>query len=401
MRKFLLLMCGVLCFCFARAQNYTNLVNYAIRGTPVHGVKIKTNLPFTDGTQMPTIHIYGYNYNTGDVIDLSVAYYIYGGAFIHYSASSAGNYTPPLSLSDENGKVVLFINDKSYYQRFSISAFAYGMPADTVAANFQGWTAVDDSISGTNTVNVPYQNRFSGNVYLTNGIWNNSGKVGIGTNAPVYNLDANGVGRFTGEILAQGGVRVLGSVGNDIEANSPWYGLGMSTSLSNCVQLAGYYGLNLRTASGQLYMSNAGNVGIGTTTPATKLAVNGTVSAKEVNVTTTGWPDYVFKPGYHLLSLDSLSRQIKNEQHLPGIPSAIEIEKNGLNLAATNKLQQQKIEELTLYLIEEGRKAKKSEDRIQALEEQNCQQQTILVSLEQRVSALEKAGGTNQPATKN
>lgn len=130
------------------------------------------------------------------------------------------------------------------------------------------------------------------------------------------------------------------------------------------------------------------------------LNVNGIIKTREVNVTTTGWPDYVFKPGYHLLSLDSLSRQIKNEQHLPGMPSAIEIEKSGLNLAATNRLQQQKIEELTLYLIEEADKNKKSADRIQQLEEQNRQQQTILVSLEQRVSALEKAGNTHQLTTK-
>ena len=60
-----------------RAQNYPNLINYNLNGTPTHGVKIITNLPFLPGSQMPTISIKGYDYSTAQVIDLTLVYYIY------------------------------------------------------------------------------------------------------------------------------------------------------------------------------------------------------------------------------------------------------------------------------------------------------------------------------------
>lgn len=97
-----------------------------------------------------------------------------------------------------------------------------------------------------------------------------------------------------------------------------------------------------------------GDVGIGTSdTKGYRLAVNGNAIFTKVKVKQYGsWPDYVFDPEYKLLSLPEIDKYIQQHKHLPGIPSAFEIEKNGLDLGENQALLLKKIEELTLYLIE-------------------------------------------------
>ena len=75
--------------------------------------------------------------------------------------------------------------------------------------------------------------------------------------------------------------------------------------------------------------------------------------AEEVRVLLEAdWPDYVFDDSYTLTPIPELEKQIENLGHLPGIPSAAEIETNGQDLGEINRLQIEKIEELTLYIIE-------------------------------------------------
>ncbi len=97
-----------------------------------------------------------------------------------------------------------------------------------------------------------------------------------------------------------------------------------------------------------------GNVGIGNSTIQRNLSVFGTINAKEVNVSlTVPAPDYVFEKSYHLTSLVELETYLESHKHLPGIPSAKEMEVSGVNLSEINMLLLKKVEELTLYVIEQ------------------------------------------------
>ncbi len=94
------------------------------------------------------------------------------------------------------------------------------------------------------------------------------------------------------------------------------------------------------------------------------------ILTNEVEVTTDTWPDYVFDAEYTLTPLDELDSYLKTEQHLPGIPSEKEIKENGLGLKDMTTRQMEKIEELTLYTIQQHKQIADQNSRITQLEEQ-------------------------------
>lgn len=98
----------------------------------------------------------------------------------------------------------------------------------------------------------------------------------------------------------------------------------------------------------------AGNVGIGTSVVPTgyKMVVDGKIGARKVVVSQLSpWPDYVFSPNYKLISLPDLETLINKNKHLPGVPSAAKVAKEGVDIGDTQALLLKKIEELTLYVI--------------------------------------------------
>ena len=126
---------------------------------------------------------------------------------------------------------------------------------------------------------------------------------------------------------------------------------------------------------GFVVMSN-GDVGIGTYSPNEKLAVNGKIRCKELKVELNNWPDYVFENDYPLMSIDELDTYIQKEGHLPGIAPAEEVEAAGLDLGEHQRKLTEKVEELTLYIIQQ-------QEMIKSL-------QTIVVQLQQENEAAPK-----------
>lgn len=106
------------------------------------------------------------------------------------------------------------------------------------------------------------------------------------------------------------------------------------------------------TFSEKLRIDHNGNVGIGTTTPDNKLDVKGIIRAEEV-VVETGWADYVFEENYELNELEKVEAFIKENKHLPNVPSAKEIQESGAHVADLMTKMMAKIEELTLYTIKQ------------------------------------------------
>ncbi|MEL6134533.1 MAG: hypothetical protein AAFR59_14320, partial [Bacteroidota bacterium] len=140
----------------------------------------------------------------------------------------------------------------------------------------------------------------------------------------------------------------------------------------------GSLGGGLWSSFGNNIAYNAGNVYVGTTPSAVsnslnyRLLVDGKIIAEEVRVQLSGnWPDYVFDASYERLDWKALSNYIQTEKHLPGVPSAAEItEKGGIDVGEMERVLLEKVEELTLYMLELKSENESLKTRIQALENQ-------------------------------
>ena len=145
-----------------------------------------------------------------------------------------------------------------------------------------------------------------------------------------------------------GTIKILGTLGSGITVNNGGYvGIGMEPSASYRLKVAGdmYIGVDLKVTN-ELKAGSA-SIGNGFTCSA-----DGQVRTKGIRVTLDGWSDFVFDDGYRLPSLKEVEQYIARHRHLPDIPSAAEVEQQGIDLGQMNALLLQKVEELTLYIID-------------------------------------------------
>ena len=197
-----------------------------------------------------------------------------------------------------------------------------------------------------------------------------NGNIGIGSSNTTYKLNIAGSARSTSfqtETLTvtddvifnnlAGNTTQVVTVDNNGELSTTSFST-LQDNLGNHIasqnlNLNGYRIINTGN-NGGIFINTNNNVGIGTLNPIHELSVNGTIQAKELIVTTLAadWPDFVFDPEYKLTSLHELDKYIESEKHLPGVPSANEISERGIKVGEMNAILLQKVEELTLYVIE-------------------------------------------------
>jgi hypothetical protein len=208
-----------------------------------------------------------------------------------------------------------------------------------------------------------------------------NGNVGIGTTTPNNKLeiDPNGAGGlFIGNSNASSG-----------GYTSLFLGLSSYTS--------GYANIQCISASGSTYGNivlnqSGGSVAIGTSNPAGYLlAVNGSaIFTKAVVKLNANWPDFVFDSSYQSPSLSDIAAYLRKNKHLPGIPSAGQIEQDGLDLGAMEKLHMQKIEELTLYAIRADTHSKEQDTILLRQQTLLVQQQALLEQMQAQLKVQQQ-----------
>lgn len=212
----------------------------------------------------------------------------------------------------------------------------------------------------------------------------NNGYVGIGTSSPTEKLEVSGnakatnvtatsavqsstltvTGNVTFNSLAGSSSKILtvGSNGLLSSADMSEVGDGMGNHIATTnLNLNGKNIVGATNGTGGIYVAQNGNVriGAGTANPTKALEVNGAIRSKEVLVEVANWSDFVFDKDYDLRTLKEVESYIKENGHLPDVPSAEEVKTNGVEVGEMNAILLQKIEELTLYIIELEKKIEK------------------------------------------
>ncbi|MCD4729350.1 MAG: hypothetical protein K8R74_02030 [Bacteroidales bacterium] len=322
------------------------------------------------------------------------------GSFM-YSAGSLGQLNwpgNPLGLPTyvANAGVFGFIPGNGV-----TAASVYGWNDDdgTNAANYGGLFVADGDGTGTNyavyadadSATTNYAGYFKGRVHVMGNDFNDDAPdstatvfraevaTGFGTYSDAYAIDGFSHSRpgYGIGVHGMGGYRgVYGQTAYDdyTGTSTGVYGYA-SGSAGTRVGVYGYAsGGTTNWAgyfSGSMYASE---VRIATSTAATgyALSVNGKIACEEVLVQdNVSWPDYVFDEDYELMSLEELESSINENSHLPGFPPAAEVEENGFNVADMQRRVLEKVEELTLYTIEQGKLIKELQNEVNNLKAEN------------------------------
>ncbi|MFZ4771401.1 MAG: hypothetical protein ACOYLO_14550, partial [Ferruginibacter sp.] len=197
------------------------------------------------------------------------------------------------------------------------------------------------------------------------------GRIGIGYNGASYgrtlNLGGTGINFYTGNEIAFGGAIFPTDTSLIIWSNS---------AANNYLVLQpswGNTGVGTYTPNAKFHVNGAQLIGSNSARIATgySLSVDGRAIGEEFTVqNSTAWPDYVFSDQYKLMSLPEVEQSILKNKHLPNVPSAQEIAKNGIFLGDMSTRLMEKVEELTLYMIDLNKKNEALTKQVQELKQQ-------------------------------
>lgn len=198
-----------------------------------------------------------------------------------------------------------------------------------------------------------------------------NGNVGIGTTAPTEKFHISGSGLVRSLVESSDNhayyvVEGAAGKGSFVDFYRKGNGRIWHTGLRNG---SNNFEFRLNDQSTVLALKDNGSVGIGTTNTGTyKLSVNGSIRSKEVKVE-ANWSDFVFYQDYELRTLEEVEKHINDKGHLPEIPSEAEVTENGINLGEMDAKLLQKIEELTLYMIDMNKQMQQLKSENQELKE--------------------------------
>lgn len=269
----------------------------------------------------------------------------------------------PSNASDSS---VNWISSDSSIATVSSSGIVTGVSEGTVT--IQATSVSNNTISGqasisvtTNSVSSNWINGTSNSLYYTDGF------VGIGTANPKEQFQIGDAFTFhdhVDDVLAfRASYDDFGSSNwNYLEPNKSAFSISGTEDI--LFRIASGDGKNvgdpISWTTALTIDENSGNIGIGNVALTDyKLGVDGKLRAREVRVDIDQWADYVFHNNYLLPTLDEVKTHIKEKGHLINVPSAEEIEANGIELGEMNKLLLEKIEELTLYILQQDDKIEK------------------------------------------
>ncbi|MBL4709503.1 MAG: hypothetical protein JKY48_13795 [Flavobacteriales bacterium] len=279
-----------------------------------------------------------------------------------------GTTSPQASIDLKNGDMAL--NDNKLLLRAGGDPFRYLSYVSLLNGN---------SIDGPSLVG--YEGGVLGTSSgSTKGIlyWNKDGRVGINTSSPTQALEVNGKVKFAGtntddEIVFEpnnGFHRIVFSelrfhelgIGDKLVITDGKVGIG-TINPSEALEVNGNIKLTAAASNNALVIENSSINSIDFLVKG-----DGHVYAREIDVQLGTFPDYVFDDKYELMSLSSLKKYIDEENHLPGVKSAEEVKNEGIGLGELSRIQMEKIEELTLYILQQDEKLKELEERLKKLE---------------------------------
>lgn len=272
------------------------------------------------------------------------------GVKITNSVSNGGSY---LSFIDSDGKQA---NIASFTSNFTDANYRNALQFFARNGKNIQFSTSTSSVAGTNKL-----------VIL------NNGNVGIGTITPSEKLSITDgqiyLGTSTTNQVETGRIRFSEYNGTSYQGAFMHYD--GSTNLFHL----GVHEQNDQNAASDInaitIKRSNGNIGVGTTSPAAKLDVNGNIRAEKIDVIVdVPASDYVFEEDYNLRSLEEVETFVKENKHLPEVPSAAEFKENGYSVGEMDDLLLRKVEELTLYIIEQQKLIKQLQEKVENLENQ-------------------------------